>query len=242
MPIASLELTSPVAVVSCQRRSRYLKSASGSSIAVIASLAGCVGVGCVGLLGAILTATALVAVCFALIRSPWVQRGLDRHFLQLARERRESTRKQALRRAPAARQEQYEQLRRLVEGIEKSDPVEVRRLELEELLDHFVRLVVGHHHFLESLRVANATTPIFERPPTRHRDDIAARRLRYHEEFTARRATIEDAIDSTDDLIRLVAQRTACANLDTLIDGESEVDRRLADLDEVEAALVQLSA
>ena len=51
-----------------------------------------------------------------------------------------------------------------------------------------------------------------------------------------------DEIDSAEYLIRLVAQRTACANLGTLTDGENEIDRRLAELDEVEAALVQISA
>jgi hypothetical protein len=53
---------------------------------------------------------------------------------------------------------------------------------------------------------------------------------------------IEDELDSSDNLIRFVAQRVAYAGLDALIDGEDGIDRRLAELNAVEAALVQISA
>jgi hypothetical protein len=247
MPIISLELTSPVALATCHRRAQHLRSAPACSVAVIASMAVCVGVGYVGLLSAILGATILVALCFAATRSRRVQRSLARHAVQRARSRREAARRDALYQATAARRERYLELHGLVADIESSDPVEAQRLELQELLDHFVQLAVGHQRCLESLRVARgnelqAPIPLFENSPTRHRRDIAARRLRHHEEATARLGRIVDEIDSADDFIHLVAQRTACAKLDTLLDGRGELDRRLAELDEVEAALVLISA
>lgn len=85
-------------------------------------------------------------------------------------------------------------------------------------------------------------TPISDKPPTKRRRDIAARRLRHRAETTARLGGIADEIDSADDLIRLVAQRAACANLDAVFDGEGEIDRRLAEFDDVDAALVQVFA
>jgi hypothetical protein len=247
MPIASLELASPLALTACQRRSRYVRSASVVSVAVIASLAGCVGLGYIGLVSAVLAGSTLVALCFAVIRSRWVQRGLDWQSQQRARARRESARQGALFRATAARQEQYIELRRLVEGIERSDPVDARRLELQELLDHFVALAVGYQRCLESLQViggrtSQATIPIDEKPSGKRRREIAARRLCHREETTARLERIAEEIDVVDDFIRLLALRVACASLDPLIDGEGEIDKRLVELDEVEAALVQVSA
>lgn len=247
MLIASLELAPPVVLVPYRHHSRYVRSASKGSLAVMASLAGCVGVGYVGVLYASIAAAMLVSLCFAATRLRWVRRGLDWHDLQRVYARREAQRQRALGQATAVRQKQYLDLRGLVEGIESADPAEARRLELQELLDHFVQLAVGHQRCLESLRFTSdnesqSTIPISEKFSTKRRHDIAARRLRHRDETTDRLERIADVLGCTDDLIRLVAQRTACANLDTLIDGEGEIDRRLTELDEVEAALIHVSA
>jgi hypothetical protein len=212
----------------------------------IASLAVFVGVGYVGLLGAVLATTAFVLLSSVATRSRLVRRSLAWNNQRRARARRESKRRDALCRATAARREQYFELLGLVEGIERSDPVEAQRLELQELLGHFVQLAVGHQRCVESLRVAGASEaqlqlPFSEDSSSRRCLDITARRLRHREETRTRIEHIADEIDSADGLIRLVAQRTACAHLDALIDGQREIDRRLADLDEVEAALVQIS-
>jgi hypothetical protein len=53
-------------------------------------------------------------------------------------------------------------------------------------------------------------------------------------------AKITDEIEGIDQLIRLVAQRTACPMFDVELD--REIDRRLWELDEVDAAMHQLSA
>ena len=244
MPIASVELARPTALVACQRRSRHGRASKGS-VAVIAALAVC-GIGYVGVMGAILAVSSLFVLCFAATGSRWVHRALDRQSVRRARARREAARQRALGAAPPARHHQYRELRALVEGIERSEPIAARRLELQELLDHFVQLTVGHARGLEALHVAGGgespEPPSGDPPTTARRRDIAARRLRHREDTTARLGAIADEIDSADDLIRLVAQRAACANLDALLEGEGEVDRRLAELDEVEAALVQVSA
>lgn len=51
---------------------------------------------------------------------------------------------------------------------------------------------------------------------------------------------LAEELDATDELIRLVAQRAACPAIATEI--EREIDRRLWELDEVDAAMHQLSA
>jgi hypothetical protein len=51
---------------------------------------------------------------------------------------------------------------------------------------------------------------------------------------------LADELEATDELIRLVAQRVACPPADAELD--REIDRRLWELDEVDAALHQLSA
>lgn len=247
VPITSLELVAPRAVAPRQRRSRYVKGSSAGSVAAIASLAVCVGIGYISLVSAVLTGTSLVALCCAVTRLRWVQRALDWQSQHRACARRESKRQRALFRATAARQQQYIELRRLVEGIERFEPVEAQRLELQQLLDHFVELAVGHQRCMESLRIiggraSQTTIPIDEKPSGKRRREIAARRLRHREEISTRLERVNDEIDAADDLIRLLAQRVAYASLDPLIDGENEIERRLAELDEVEAALVQVSA
>ena len=51
---------------------------------------------------------------------------------------------------------------------------------------------------------------------------------------------LADELEATDELVRLVAQRVACPEIDGELD--RELDRRLWELDEVDAALHQLSA
>jgi len=243
-PVARVELVPPAALVAGRPSSHYFRSSLTSVVPIVASLSICFAIGYIGVLGALLAAFALVGICFAAAtRSRFVQRCLDRQTANRARARRDSSRQRALGRAGAARQQQYSELRDLVDGIECSDPLEAQRFELQELLDYFVQLSVGHQRCLESLRISgvvepSATTPISEKPRAKDRHGIMARRSRHREQCTARIERIADEIESADELIRLVAQRVVCANLDPLID--REIDRRLAELDEVDAALSQL--
>ena len=114
-----------------------------------------------------------------------------------------------------------------------------------DLLDHFVRLSLHHQRCLEAVRLAGAhdlpqTIPIGEASRSKRRREIMARRLRHREECLQRVDRLADEIDAVDELVRLVAQRVACPALEP--DLEREIERRLWELDEVEAALRQLSA
>src|ERR1051325_8181894 len=81
------------------------------------------------------------------------------------------------------------------------------------------------------LRAANRTS--------RH-GDILQRRIRHRDECVRWMAQITDEIEGIDQLIRLIIQRTACPVFD--LELGREIDRRLWELDEVDAAMHQLSA
>src|SRR5690606_35182194 len=119
------------------------------------------------------------------------------------------------------------------------------RFELQDLLDHFVRLSLHHQRCLDAVRISGS----HDLPPTisfsdgarsKRRREIMARRMRHREECLQRVDRLADELDAIDELVRLVAQRVACPALEP--DLEREIERRLWEIDEVEAALRQLSA
>src|SRR5690606_31578060 len=116
--------------------------------------AACLGLGYAGLVGAIVAMLAVMAVGAASARYGFVQRHLDRQAQLRTRAKRESSRLKSLRPAGPVRQTQYLELRELVEEIEKTDGAEALRFELQDLLDHFVRLSTGHQKCLDALRLA----------------------------------------------------------------------------------------
>jgi hypothetical protein len=224
-------------------RHAYVRSASAGSAAIIATLAICAAAGCIGVIGASVAASALVALCFSATRFLRVQRYIDRESVRHARARRESERRRSLGGAPTTRRAQYDVLLAIVDDIERLDAVEASRLELHDLLDHFVRLSVGHQRCLDSSEICGGldASAIPESAAT-YRHEIAARRLRLHAESTKRLSRIADELACIDGFIRLVAQRVAVANLHGVGAATSEIDRRLIELDDVEAALGEVCA
>jgi hypothetical protein len=75
---------------------------------------------------------------------------------------------------------------------------------------------------------------------SKRRRDIVARRVRHREECLRRVEQLADELEAIDELVRLVAQRAACPTVDP--DLGKEIERRLWELDEVDAAYDQLSA
>ena len=132
----------------------------------------------------------------------------------------------------------------MVDEIERLDETEAARFELQDLLDHFVHLALGHQRCVDALRLSGADALPAPLPPdagrSSRRSDIIQRRIRHRDECVRRMAQITDEIEGIDQLIRLVAQRTACPVFDVELD--REIDRRLWELDEVDAAMHQLSA
>src|SRR6185503_20981124 len=115
----------------------------------------------------------------------------------------------------------------------------------QPLLDHFVSLSVSHQKCLDALRLAGSsdlprTLPLPDPNRSVRRREIMARRLRHRDECVRRIERLADEIEAVDELVRLCAQRVACPQLEA--DLEREIERRLWELDEVDAALSQLSA
>jgi hypothetical protein len=226
-------------------RATYLRGAVASPICLsLAVFAGCVGLGYAGLLGAVIAVASVLGLGARAARYPSVRSYLEGQTRARANAKRECERLKRLRPTGPARVEHYYELRVLVEHIERLDPAEAQRFELQDLLDHFVDLVLGHHRCGDALRLAGAAalpaTPITTVTRSRRRSDILQRRIRHRDECMHRMEQLADEIEATDELIRLVAQRVACPALDGELD--REIDRRLWELDEVDAALTQLSA
>jgi hypothetical protein len=224
----------------------YVGGAVGSPLCVaIAVFAACAGLGFAGLLGALAAVVAVIGLAAMLSRSPAVRHHLDIQAELRERGRREAHRLKQLRPAGPVRQQQYLELRELVEQVERFDAAEAERFELQDLLDHFVRLSLHHQRCLDALRIAGShelpqTSSLGDPAKSKRRREIMARRLRHREECLERIDRITDELDALDELVRLVAQRVACPAIEP--DLEREIERRLWELDEVEAALRQLSA
>lgn len=224
----------------------YMRGAIGSPVCVATAVfAACIGLGIAGILGALIAMVAVAAAGVSASKYEFVRRHLDEQARLRERCRREAIRLKQLRPTGPVRQQQYVELRDLVEQVEHTDQGEAARFELQDLLDHFIRLALAHQRCLEALRLAGShdlpqTVPIAEATRSKRRREIIARRLRHREECLQRIERLADELDAVDELVRLVAQRTACPALDPELD--RELERRLWELDEVEAAFNQLSA
>jgi hypothetical protein len=221
----------------------YVRGAVASPVCVALTLfAACIGLGYAGVVGATV-ATALVVLFGALAsRLRSVRRHLDEQARLHARALRHCKRLKQVRRTSPARLRHYEELRAMVDEVERIDEIEAARFELQDLLDHFVRLALSHQRCVDALRLSGADALPAPKPDTgaSRRGAIVQRRLRHRDDCVQRMAEITDEIEGIDQLIRLVAQRTACPVFD--LDLGREIDRRLWELDEVDAAMHQLSA
>jgi hypothetical protein len=214
--------------------------ASPLSVALLAFSA-CVGVGYAGVIGAVVLCS--IVVVFALLTSCTspVRRVLDGHFEFRARAHREADRQRLLRSAGPVRQHQYSELRDLVAELERADPAEVQRFELAELLDQFARLVARHQRCVDWMRRAGGCDLPSAAPQdmASKRRDLLTRRIKHREECLERIARLVDDIEAIDELIHLIAQRGACPIEDN--DVGRDLERRMWELDEVDAALAQIA-
>jgi hypothetical protein len=245
-PQQALAVISPTGLATRGQALDYVRGALGSPVCVATAVfAACVGLGIAGIIGAMLALGVVFTGGVSASKNRVVRRHLDHQARLAERCRRESQRLKALRPCGPVRQQQYIELRDLVEQIERTDSTEAARFELQDLLDHFIRLALAHQRCLEALRLAGShdlpqTIPFADPTRSKRRREIMARRMRHREECLQRVERLADELDAVDELVRLVAQRTACPALDPDLD--REIERRLWELDEVEAALNQLSA
>jgi hypothetical protein len=232
--------------VSPQTALTYVRGALFNPVSLsVMAFSVCVGVGYAGLLGALVAMMVFFAFGTGATRYRFVRNQLDRQFEYRVRQRREADRMRLLKPTGPVRQQQYTDLRDLVGEIERTDPDDARRFELQELLDHFVRLAVNHQRCLDSLRLAGSSDlprsiPLPEATRSVRRREIMARRMRHRDECVRRIERLSDELEAIDELVRLVAQRIACPPVDGELD--REIERRLWELDDVDEALAQLSA
>lgn len=225
---------------------QYVGGAVGSPVCVASAVfAACAGLGFAGMYGAVVALMTVLGFAALLSQNQTVRRHLDAQTAMRERCRREAHRLKELRPTGPVRQQQYIELRDLVEQVERLDAAEAERFELQDLLDHFVRLALHHQRCLEAVRMAGSNDlplaiPIGDASRSKRRREILARRLRHRDECLARVERLADEIDAVDELVRLVTQRVACPTLEP--DLERELERRLWEIDEVDAALRQLSA
>jgi hypothetical protein len=224
----------------------YVRGALFNPVSLsVMAFAVCVGVGYAGVFGALIAVLSFLTLGITSTRYRYVREQLDRQFEYRQRQKRETERMRLLKPTGPVRQQQYCDLRDLVNEIEKQDMAEARRFELQPLLDHFVTLAISHQKCLDSLRLAGSSDlpralPLPDPNRSVRRREIMARRLRHRDECVRRIERLADELEAVDELVRLVAQRVACPQLDADLD--REIERRLWELDEVDAALSQLSA
>lgn len=223
----------------------YLRGAVASPVCVAVTLfAACLGIGYAGVLGAIVAAALVVVLGANASRYHPVRGYLDEQNRAQVRAKRHCRRLKQVRRTSPARMRHYDELRVMVDEIERLDETEAVRFELQDLLDHFVTLALSHQRCVDALRLSGADAlpaPMpCETTRSSRRSDIIQRRIRHRDECVRRMAQLTDEIEGIDQLVRLIAQRTACPGFDLELD--REIDRRLWELDEVDAAMHQLSA
>lgn len=223
----------------------YVRGALFNPVSLsVMAFAICVGVGYAGVLGAVVAMATFIALGATATRYRYVRQQLDKQFEYRVKQRREAERMRMLKPAGPVRQQQYADLRDLVAEIERTDAGEARRFELQDLLDHFVGLAVSHQKCLDSLRLAGSSDlprvmPLPDAHRSQRRREIMQRRLRHRDECLRRIERVADELEAVDELVRLVAQRVACPQVGDELD--REIEKRLWELDEVDAALSSLS-
>jgi hypothetical protein len=211
----------------------------------LAVFTGCLGLGCAGAMGAVIAIACMIALAAHAARYRAVRTYIDDQARSKGRADRECGRLKRLRATTGPRQQHYSELRSLVEEIERLDETEAARFELQDLLDHFIDLAVRHQRCFDALRLAGASSlpaaiPIVDVTRTPLRRDILQRRIRHRDECLRMMDRLTDELEGIDELIHLIAQRVASAPGAAELD--RELERRLWELEEVDAALRQLSA
>lgn len=212
----------------------YAILAIGSPTSVVLIIATVVvGIARLSVFETVCVLTAIVAGTVSLSSFRCVRRSLYEDLTQRERSLREGRRLSKLA-SVVGRRAQYEELRLLVEAAERRDPKQAERLEIEGLLDRFALLAAREARCLESVQLAGD----LETGSTRshqHRE-VATRRARYRDACLTAANHLAGELEAIEGLVRLVAQRFACPQLEHGSDtDEDAIERRLRKLDEGDA-------
>jgi hypothetical protein len=237
---------SPAVAMQLKPAAPACRAAYASAAMVHPATLFCVGAGIgLGLLaGSVLAGLIAVTLMMALAgmasTTATFRRMVDDRARDRARMRRRHLREGRLAVAGVPRDGLLE-LTAMVDDIEQHDPSLVRRYELDELLDHHVEVALTRERCVRAMRMADRDAlagSLDSAAQTSRRGRFVARRIRYWDRCRAQAERCSEELQSTAELIRLLAQRAACPDLGFDIDA---LDRRVADLDEEEAALRQLA-
>lgn len=177
----------------------------------------------------------LAMVALAIVVGAAASRGREQRACRRARRRRIAARRWQLRQVGVLRAHQYEELQELVETCE---PSAVERLDLEGLLDQFAGLAQAHQRHARAVELAACDDKAPERRSPLGKQ-IRVRREEYRAACQRETELLADDLEAIDELVRLVVQRVLAPPPAPRI--EHEVERRLADLDEVDHAQEDLA-
>jgi len=198
-----------------------------------------VGIGSLGLVAwfaAPVVSVVMTIVALAMVLGVAVSRGREQRARRRAKRRRVAARRWKLRQVGAPRAHQYEELHELVESCEASA---AERFDLEGLLDQFAALAQAHCRHAKAVELAACDDKAPERARSPLSKQIRVRREQYREACIRETELLADGLETLDDLVRFVVQRVMAPAPGPRI--EHEVDRRLADLDEVDHAQEDLA-
>jgi hypothetical protein len=156
--------------------------------------------------------------------------GREQRARRRAHRRREAARQRQLQQVGAIRVQQYEELRELVASC---DQPAIDRYDLEGLLDQFAQLAQAHWRHTQAVKLASCDEKLAGARPSLSQQ-IRHRRVEDRGVCVRETELLADDLDTTEELVRFVVQRVLAPPPRPRI--EHEVDRRLADLDEVDHA------
>jgi hypothetical protein len=200
---------------------------------------GVVGTGSLGLVAwfaAPVVSLIVAMVALALVMGIALSRGREQRACRRERRRRIAARRWKLRQVGALRAHQYEELQELVESCE---PSAVDRFDLEGLLDQFAALAQAHGRHAKAVELAACDDKAPERARSPLSKQIRLRREEYRAACLRETEQLADDLEAVDELVRFVVQRVMAPPPGPRI--EHELDRRLADLDEVDHAQEDLA-
>jgi hypothetical protein len=226
---------------------RAVTHPSGTMVLFLGVCAGVWMGGALGLLIGLLGSLGLVA---SGARWPAVRTMLDSHQVARERRRRDLERERRLLQAGPLRRAQFAEVSALVEEIEDQDACGAERLELQELLEYYIAIAIGHQRMVDAVQRADRaslweagaarTTRAEVISTSRQRQEILARRVQHRDECRSRAAQLADELDAISEFVHLVHETTTCPLIEAGL--HRELERRLWELEALASALRQLDA
>ncbi len=209
----------------------------------------CIGTWIGGPLGLVIGLLGSLGLVASGARSPAFRSILDSHLVARERRRRDLERERRLLLAGPLRRAQFAELSALVEEIEDHDAGQAERLELQDLLEYYIAIAIGHQRMVEAVQRADRA-PLWEAGAariraevigtSRQRQDILARRVRHRDACRNRAAQLADELDAIAEFLHLVNEMSSCPLLEAGV--HRELERRLWELEAQESAMRQLDA